>query len=74
MAYLVVAGIHGWESSARAEARSYEVLDIPATVEQFGSKYRVVVGRYDNREDAVKAINKFRKSGQKFSLVEVDSK
>jgi len=74
LAYLVVAGIHGWESSARAEARSYEVLDIPATVEKFGSKYRVIVGRYDNREDAVKAINKFRKSGQKFSLVEVDSK
>ena len=74
MAYLVVAGIHGWESSARAEARSYEVLDIPATVEQYGSKYRVVVGRYDKREDAVKAINKFKKSGQKFQLVEVPAK
>jgi hypothetical protein len=72
--YLVVAGIHGWESSARAEARSYEVLDIPASVERFGDKYRVVVGRYDKRTDAVKAINKFKKSGQSFSLVEVSDK
>jgi len=68
--YLLVAGIHGWESSARAEARSYEVLDIPATVERFGDKYRVVVGRYDKRNDAVKALNKFKKSGQSFTLVE----
>jgi hypothetical protein len=68
--YLVVAGTHGWESSARAEARSFEVLDIPATVERFGNKYRVVVGRYSTHKDAVKALNKFKKSGQNFSLVE----
>jgi len=74
VAYLVVAGIHGWESSARAEARSYEVLDIPATVQRFGDKYRVVVGRYDSHKDAVKALNKFKKSGQRFTLIEVPAK
>jgi hypothetical protein len=70
MVYLVVAGIHGWESSARAEARSYEVLDIPATVERIGQKYRVVIGRYEKRKDAISVINKFKKSGQRFTLVE----
>jgi hypothetical protein len=74
VAYLVVAGIHGWESSARAEARSYEVLDIPASVERFGDKYRVVVGRYDTHKDAVKALNKFKKSGQSFTMIEVPAK
>jgi len=72
--YLVVAGIHGWESSARAEARSYEVLDIPASVERFGDKYRVIVGRYDSRKDAEKALKKLKKSGQRFTLVEVPAK
>jgi hypothetical protein len=69
--YLVVAGIHGWESSARAEARSYEVLDIPATVERIGDKYRVVIGRYKSHKDAVKAMNKYKKAGNNFKIVEV---
>jgi hypothetical protein len=71
VAYWVVAGIHGWESSARAEARSYEVLDIPASVERFGDKYRVVIGRYEKHKDAVKALNKYKKSGHTFKIIEV---
>lgn len=67
--YLIVSGTHSWESSANAEARSYEVLNIPATVEKVGDKYRVVIGRYDSRKDAVSAINKYKKSGQRFRLV-----
>ena len=67
--YLVVSGTHGWESSARAEARSYEILGISARVDRVGDKYRVVIGRYDKRKDAVSAINKYKKSGQQFRLV-----
>ena len=67
--YLVVSGTHGWESSARAEARSYEILGISARVDRVGDKYRVVIGRYEKRKDAVSAINKYKKSGQQFRLV-----
>jgi hypothetical protein len=67
--YLVVSGTHSWESSAKAEARSYEVLNIPATVERVGDKYRVVIGRYETRKEAVSVINKYKKSGQRFRLV-----
>jgi hypothetical protein len=69
--YWVVAGIHGWESSARAEARSYEVLDIPANVERMGTKFRVVIGKYKSRKDAISAINKFKKKGLVFKMIEV---
>ncbi len=72
--YVVLAGTHGWESSARAEARSLELVGIPAAVETIGGTYRVVIGVFDTRAAAMSAIRKHDKSGLKFRLVEESRK
>ena len=68
--YVVLAGTHGWESSARAEARSLELVGIPSAIETIDGTYRVVIGVFDTRADAMSAIRKHDKAGLKFRLVE----
>jgi hypothetical protein len=67
--YVLVAGSHAWLESARAEARALELLQIPAKVEAEGTRYRVVVGRYDSRTSADKALAQYKSLGHVFSLV-----
>jgi hypothetical protein len=67
--YVLVAGSHSWLESARAEARALELLKIPAKVESEGTRYRVVVGRYDSQASADKALAHYRSLGHVFSVV-----
>ncbi len=67
--YVLVAGSHGWLESARAEARALELLKIPAKVESEGTRFRVVVGRYDSQASANKALQQYKSLGHVFSVV-----
>jgi cell division protein FtsN len=67
--YVLVAGSHAWLESARAEARALELLKIPAKVESDGSRYRVVVGRYDSSAAASRAQTEYKSLGHVFHVV-----
>jgi len=68
--YLLVAGIHGRMESAKAEAHTLSLLKIPATLEAVGSRYRVVIGKYDSLEKAQKAAKSYEDKGYRFEIVE----
>ncbi|HEU4364545.1 MAG TPA: SPOR domain-containing protein, partial [Candidatus Krumholzibacteria bacterium] len=68
-ACVLVAGSHAWLESARAEARALELLKIPARVESDGTRFRVVVGRYDSVGAAEKAQAQYRSLGHSFHVV-----
>lgn len=67
--YALVAGIHGRIESAQAEMRALHLLKIPAVVETSGSRYRVLIGRFDSGKDAETAAEKYRKKGHVFNVV-----
>lgn len=67
--YVLVAGSHSWMESARAEARALELLKIPAKVESEGTRFRVVVGRYDSAASANRAQAEYKSQGHVFRIV-----
>lgn len=67
--YLIIAGTHRRHDSAEAEARSLQLLKIPARVESIGDQYWVVVERHDTRDKAVAALRTLRQRGHRFSIV-----
>lgn len=67
--WVLVAGSHAWLESARAEARALQLLKVPSRVESDGSRFRVVVGRYESADAAEKAQAEFRSLGHVFRVV-----
>jgi K+-transporting ATPase c subunit len=66
--YTVVAGVHSNIESARSEVRALRLLNIPAFVETDGTRYRVVIARFESRKDAEQAVEKYRKEGHVFTV------
>ncbi|HEX5133259.1 MAG TPA: SPOR domain-containing protein [Candidatus Krumholzibacteria bacterium] len=67
--YVILAGSHAWLESAQAEARALEILKIPAKVESEGTRFRVVVGRYETQAAADRALAQYRSLGHVFRIV-----
>jgi hypothetical protein len=70
-AYLIVAGTHASLESAEAEARALRLLKIPARAQSVGSRFRVVVDRYDTQPEAAQALREFRNKGHEFAIIVV---
>ena len=66
--FLVIAGAHGKIESAEAEARSFQLLKIPAVAQLIGSRYLVIVGQFDTMQRAENALAEFEKEGHAFSI------
>jgi hypothetical protein len=67
--YVLVAGSHAWLESARAEARALELLKIPAKIESEGTRFQVVVGRFDSIDAANKAQAQYKSLGHSFRVM-----
>jgi hypothetical protein len=67
--FLIVGGIHDRLENAQAEVRALELLQISSSAESFGEHFRVVVNRFEARDDAVEALRKLRYQGYKFAIV-----
>lgn len=67
--YLIVAGLHARAESARAEARALQLVKVPAIVEERQGGFGVLVGRYDTRKAAEKALASYERQGHRFQIV-----
>ncbi|HET6348296.1 MAG TPA: SPOR domain-containing protein [Candidatus Krumholzibacteria bacterium] len=67
--FLLVAGSHGTLDSARAEARSLQLLKIPTEIASEGPRYRVIVGRFSTFDEAAKARDTYRDLGHVFIIL-----
>ena len=67
--FVLVAGSHGWLESARSEARALELLKIPARVESEGPRFRVVIGRYRNFDEAEADRARYASHGHTFQII-----
>jgi hypothetical protein len=67
-AFILVGGSHASRESAQSEARTLELLKVPATVEPDGARFRVVVGRYSSFDEADRARLMYRGKGHEFLI------
>ncbi len=66
--FLIVAGSHTRAESARAEARALQLVKVPAEVEPTGERFIVLVGRFQTRTAAEKALARYEKQGHRFEI------
>lgn len=67
--YVLVGGSHGTLESAKSEARTLELLNIPTEVENEGPRFRVVVGRFSSFDDAERVRARYRARGHEFLIL-----
>lgn len=67
--FTLVVGMHGRKESALAEVRALQLLEIPAVIENFGGKYRVIVGRYSSEKEALSAAKSYEGKGYRFKVM-----
>jgi hypothetical protein len=69
--FLLVAGTFSWENGARDEVRALELQGITARVQRVENRFLVVLGRYEDRQKADKALQKMDKAGQSARVVSI---
>ena len=67
--YVLVGGSHSTLESAKSEARTLELLNIPTEVENEGPRFRVVIGRFSSFDDAERVRSRYRARGHDFLIV-----
>jgi hypothetical protein len=64
----ILAGVHSRAESAQAEMRALQLLKMPASVENDGERFRVVVGKFDSLEKANAALARLESKGHRFTI------
>jgi hypothetical protein len=65
----LVGGSHATRESAQAEVHTLDLLQIPASIEEEGPRFRVVVGRFSTFDEADHARLGYRGKGYEFLIV-----